>query len=69
MATGGESTFSPSPSIDGKTILLATRAGVVREVVAVTTTNTNEIQVVGNVVTLPTGDLATAGEVFKFMII
>lgn len=69
VATGGESTFSPSPSIDGKTILLATRAGVVREVVAVTTTNTNEIQVVGNVVTLPTGDLATAGEVFKFMII
>jgi len=66
-ATGGQTSFSPSPSISGKILLLVSRAGVIREVVTTVNADTNYLQIVGNVVTLPTGDAATNGEVFKFL--
>jgi hypothetical protein len=66
VATGGEASFTLS-AISGKNILLAFRAGIYRGVVATVNTDTNYLQVVGSTVTLPTGDAATAGEVFKFL--
>jgi hypothetical protein len=65
-ASYGQTTFSPSPSIDGKTILLASRANRLVEIVSHETSDTNELQVVGNVVTLPTGDIAQENEIFNF---
>jgi hypothetical protein len=66
VATGGESSFTLS-AISGKIILLAFRAGIGRGVVSTVNTDTNYLQVVGSTVTLPTGDIAIAGEVFKFL--
>jgi hypothetical protein len=68
-ATGGETSFSPSPSIDGRTVILAVRSGVTRELVSTATADTNQLQRVGNVITLPTGDIAVAGERFEFIYI
>lgn len=66
IATGSETSFE-LPAINGKTILVALRAGLGREIVATVNTDTNYLQVAGSTVTLPTGDAAMAGEVFKFL--
>jgi len=68
-ATGGETTFSPSPSIEGRNVILAVRAGVSRELVSTVTADTMQLQRVGNIITLPTGDAATADERFEFIYI
>lgn len=66
IATGGETSFELG-AIDGKIILLAFRAGIYRSVTASATADTNYLQVVGSTVTLPTGDAAINGEIFKFL--
>lgn len=65
-ATGNEASFELE-EIDGKTILLATRAGLGREITEEVTADTNYLQVIGSTVTLPTGDRALNGEKFKFL--
>jgi hypothetical protein len=64
-AIGGEASFNPVPSLEGKVILIATRAGWVREVVETVNTDTMKLQIVANTVTLP--DIASPGERFEFV--
>lgn len=68
-ATGGETSFVPYPSIEGKTILMASRANRLAEVVTEETTDTNELQADGQTIYLPSGDQAMPNEVFNFLII
>jgi hypothetical protein len=61
----GVSTFEVS-QISGKTLILATRSGFVKGVTSSVNANTLYLQIVGTTVTLPTGDLTQADEVFSF---
>jgi hypothetical protein len=63
---GGESTFNVN-ALYGRTCKLAFRSGLQKTIVNTTTTNTGEIQINNNVVTLPTGDIAMVGEIFNFL--
>lgn len=61
----GVSSFSTSmPS--GAIVLIATRSGMVKGVTGSATANTMYLQINGATVTLPTGDVTGAGEVFSF---
>jgi hypothetical protein len=64
-AIGGETSFSPTPSIEGKSLTIVTRSGWARRVVTTTNIDTMKLQIVGNVVTLP--DVASEGEDFIFV--
>lgn len=66
-AVGGESSFTLTPSILNKTVLLATRSGWTRRLVDAATTDTMSLQRNGNTITLPTGDVAQPGERFEFL--
>lgn len=68
VATGGETSFTVSV-LSAKTLLMASRAGAIKLVSASAVTDTNYLQIVGNTVTLPTGDAAIAGEHFTFIYI
>lgn len=65
-ATGGESTFSMS-ALAGRTTLFASRGGLAKGITQTPTADTGYLQIVGGVVTLPTGDVAMAGELFTFL--
>lgn len=65
-ATGGETTFNVN-QLDGKTVLVAMRSGLGKIVTTNPTNDTQYLQIVDSVVTLPTGDVAGAGEVFSFV--
>lgn len=62
---GGETSFTAA--VTWATLLIVSRAGVVRSVVTTATADTNELRVVGSVVTLPTGDATYPGEKFIFL--
>jgi hypothetical protein len=65
-ATGGESTFNVALLV-GRTPLVATRGGLTKVIVTTPTSDTGKIQIVNGVVTLPTGDIAMANELFTFL--
>ena len=65
-ATGGESTFNVS-ELGGRTCLVASRSGLVKVITTTSTNDTGFIQINGAVVTLPTGDVAVANELFTFL--
>jgi hypothetical protein len=65
-AVGGESTFTVS-LLYGRTCILAARSGLVKTIVNSPTSNSGEIQINGTTITLPTGDIAMAGELFTFL--
>lgn len=65
-ATGGETQFNVS-AISGRTLLAAFRSGLNKVIVASATNDTGKIQINNSVVTLPTGDVAMAGELFTFL--
>jgi hypothetical protein len=65
-ATGGESTFNVVVLV-GRTPLVATRGGLTKTITTSPTADTGYLQIVNGVVTLPTGDIAMAGELFTFL--
>jgi len=65
-AVGGETSFIVN-AIDGKTVLVAMRSGLGKIVTTFATNDTQYLQIVNGTVTLPTGDIAGAGEVFSFV--
>jgi hypothetical protein len=64
-ADAGLTTFTISTLI-GRTILLAVRSGLVKNITSAPTTDTEFLQIVNGVITLPTGDVTTANEKFIF---
>jgi hypothetical protein len=66
VATGGETTFNVAVLANRQTMLVL-RSGLGKAVTTTPTANTMFMQVNSSVVTLPTGDVATAGEVFVFL--
>jgi hypothetical protein len=66
IATGGETSFGVS-ELQNKTILVAMRSGLGKIVTSFTTNDTQYLKIVNGLVTLPTGDVALAGEVFSFV--
>jgi hypothetical protein len=65
-AIGNESTFVVN-ALYGKTCKLAFRSGLQKNIVTTPTNDTGNIQINNNVVRLPTGDIAMAGEIFTFL--
>ena len=62
----GVSTFTV-PQLSGNiTVILCTRSGLVKGVTNAATSNTLYIQINGTTVTLPTGDVTMADEIFSF---
>jgi hypothetical protein len=68
VATGGETSFTVTASNFAiGTVYLAFRSGIKKDLVSIPTTDTEKLQRVAGVITLPTGDVATSGEVFEFL--
>ncbi len=65
---GNENSFDVD-ELEGATIILAARAGTVKEVVTTTPTMTRQMQITGKTVTLMPGDLTTPNELFTYIII
>jgi len=65
-ATAGQTTFIVA-ELDGKTVLVAMRSGLGKIVTTSPTADTQYLQIVNGTVTLPTGDVTMAGEVFSFV--
>jgi hypothetical protein len=65
-AVGGESQFLVNDLI-GRETIIAARGGLTKKIVKTTTSNTQEIQILGGNIYLPTGDVAMAGELFTFL--
>jgi hypothetical protein len=61
----GVSQFTVS-EIANKIVVIATRSGQVKGITNANTTNTMYLQINGNIVTLPVGDVTQAGELFTF---
>jgi hypothetical protein len=66
VANGGETTFTVA-DIAGRSTLLVIRDGLGRAVTTTPTANTMFLQIINDQVTLPTGDVALAGELFVFL--
>lgn len=64
--TTGVSSFVVAEFISGIVVLLAVRSGLVKGVTSAATADSMYLQIVGTTVTLPTGDVVGAGEVFIF---
>lgn len=62
----GISTFTIPDLPTGATIIIATRSGNVKGITASATANTLYLQINGSTVTLPTGDVTGASELFSF---
>jgi hypothetical protein len=67
-ATGGETSFVVE-ALDGKHIISAARSGLVKDMTETATTDTDYLIRTGTstTITLPTGDMAQAGEKFIFL--
>ena len=63
IATDNETSFTINALI-GRTPVLAFRSGLQKVITTNTTSDTQYLQIVNGVITLPTGDLTIAGEVF-----
>lgn len=66
VATGGETSFGINAMAD-RTVLVAMRSGLGKMITSQPTNDMQSIQIVNGLVTLPTGDIASAGEVFSFV--
>lgn len=53
-------------ALQDKTVLIATRSGLVKGTTNAATTNTGYLQINGTTITLPTGDVTMVGELFTF---
>jgi hypothetical protein len=67
-AVGNETTFTLN-QLASHTVLSAFRSGLNKIVVGSPTTDTGKIQINNNIITLPIGDVAIAGELFTFLYI
>lgn len=67
-ATANQTSFTVNALIN-RTVLAAFRSGLQKIVVSTTTSDTGKLQIVNGVVTLPTGDVTMAGELFSFLYI
>lgn len=65
-ATGGETSFLVTELV-GRTTLVAARSGLSKGITLDATANTEYLQIVNGTITLPTGDIAMAGELFTFL--
>lgn len=65
-AVGNEATFTVSTLV-GRTTILAARSGLVKLITNQPTNDSQYLQIVNGVITLPIGDVAQAGEVFTFI--
>jgi hypothetical protein len=65
-ATANQTTFQVT-SLIGKTVVSAFRSGLNKVIVTTTTNDTGKLQIVNGTVTLPTGDVTIAGELFTFL--
>lgn len=65
-SAGGESSFVV-PALSGKAVKLASRSGLVKGITTGSTSDTSYLQVVNDTITLPTGDITMAGELFIFI--
>jgi len=65
-ATANQTTFNV-PELAGRVTLFASRGGLSKVITNGPTADTGYLQIVGQVVTLPTGDVAMAGELFTFL--
>jgi len=65
-AVGGEHTFNVT-ALSSRTTIMATRSGLVKTITTSPTSDTGFIQINNALVTLPTGDVAVAGELFTFL--
>ena len=65
-AVGNESTFVVNQII-GRTVIMAARSGLVKLITPSPTNDMQYIQINNGTITLPTGDVAFAGEVFTFI--
>ena len=66
IANAGLASFGVS-ELENKTVLVAMRSGLGKAITTFPTTNTQYLQIVNGLVTLPIGDLTDAGEVFSFV--
>lgn len=66
VATGGETSFGINAMAE-RTVLVAMRSGLGKMITSQPTNDMQSIQIVNGLVTLPTGDIASAGEVFSFV--
>lgn len=65
-AVGNEHTFNVV-ELAGRTVLVASRGGLAKGITTTATADTGYLQINGQVITLPTGDIAMAGELFTFL--
>lgn len=66
VATGSVNTFNV-PTLIGRNVYFAARGGLSKSITTQPTNDSQYIQIVNGVVTLSTGDLTMAGEVFTFL--
>ena len=66
VATGGESNFT-IVAMSGRVTYFAARGGLSKSITTLPTADTQYLQITSGIVTLPTGDIAMAGEVFTFL--
>lgn len=64
--SAGVSSFTVE-QLSGKTVLVAFRSGWNKGITTNVTADTNYLQIVGSTVTLPTGDVTQANELFTFL--
>lgn len=64
--TGDETSFVVY-ELTGKTIVSASRSGLTKTITTSPTNDTGYLQINGNTITLPTGDIAMADELFTFL--
>jgi len=62
----GVSTFQITGMSADSVVIIATRSGAVKGITTIATSNTLYLQINGTTVTLPTGDITGAGELFTF---
>jgi len=66
VAVGNETTFT-IVAMSGRVTYFASRGGLSKSITTTATSNTQYLQITSGIVTLPTGDIAMAGEVFTFL--
>lgn len=66
VATGGETSFT-IVAMSGRVTYFAARGGLSKSITTTATADTQYLQITSGLITLPTGDIAYAGEVFTFL--
>ena len=66
IATAGQTTFTIT-AMSGRVTYFASRGGLSKSITTTPTANTQFLQITSGIVTLPTGDVTMAGEVFTFL--